>query len=471
MRRARAVPAAEFAASAAALLLACAMAPAPARAQAQAPAQAPTRVPAQPSAAAPDTLALTLEEALTRARQASPALGRATALQEAAAATLRGARAERLPQLDLSAVYTRQSDVPELTVTLPGLGTQTLFPNIPENSRTRVGFWLPLFTGGRIAGQVDAAAGDWDAAGSDVGTAGADIALESATAYWTLVSAREAERVMSTAVDTYEAHARDARNRETLGLAARNEVLAVEVVRDRAELARLEASQRARVAQANLQRLLGVSGTTGLAAREPLDRLVPVAPSVDSLVVAALSSRSERTALAARAEAAQARVRATRGARWPQLLASGGYDYANPNRRILPQQAKWEDSWDVAVSLSLNVFDGGRISSSVARAAAQGEAVRFALRDLDERIRLDVTERALELASARQSVAVASRALASAQESRRVATDRYREGMMPSSELLDAETALLRAGLDYTEARARLQLAAAQLERAVGGGR
>ena len=38
--------------------------------------------------------------------------------------------------------------------------------------------------------------------------------------------------------------------------------------------------------------------------------------------------------------------------------------------------------------------------------------------------------------------------------------------MIASSELLDAETALLRAGLDRTSARAQLRLAQAQLDRA-----
>ena len=49
-----------------------------------------------------------------------------------------------------------------------------------------------------------------------------------------------------------------------------------------------------------------------------------------------------------------------------------------------------------------------------------------------------------------------------------MAQDRYREGVIPSSELLDAETALERAELARTEAMASLRLAAAGLDRAVG---
>jgi len=56
----------------------------------------------------------------------------------------------------------------------------------------------------------------------------------------------------------------------------------------------------------------------------------------------------------------------------------------------------------------------------------------------------------------------------SAAESRRVAADRYREGVLASSELLDAELALERAALARTEAQAALRISAASLDRAVG---
>ncbi|HSN89282.1 MAG TPA: TolC family protein, partial [Thermoanaerobaculia bacterium] len=60
------------------------------------------------------------------------------------------------------------------------------------------------------------------------------------------------------------------------------------------------------------------------------------------------------------------------------------------------------------------------------------------------------------------------RNLEAARENLRVAQDRYREGVIPSSDLLDAETLLLRAGLDQTDAATRIRVALANLDRAVG---
>jgi len=79
-----------------------------------------------------------------------------------------------------------------------------------------------------------------------------------------------------------------------------------------------------------------------------------------------------------------------------------------------------------------------------------------------------VTQQALVLRTAAMRLRVAERAVASAAESQRVASERYHAGVIPSSELTDAEIAHERASLNQTEARAALRLAAAGLERAVG---
>ena len=57
------------------------------------------------------------------------------------------------------------------------------------------------------------------------------------------------------AVTSYEAHITDAQHRVEYGVAARNEVLAVQVERDRAELARLQAENAAAISEADLLRL------------------------------------------------------------------------------------------------------------------------------------------------------------------------------------------------------------------------
>jgi outer membrane protein len=451
------------------------------------------------------TLRLTVGEALARARDASAHLAELRSLAAAAGAGLTGARAERLPKIDASASYTRQSDVPELRLTLPGLGTETVFPNIPDNYRGHLGLELPLYTSGRIANTVTANAQQLTAANQDVHQGRADVEQETATAYWSLVTARDSERVLAESLADYDAHLKESRDRRDVGMAASNEVLAVQVQREQAELARLQAASSAAVANANLLRLLDLPPDTRIDPVEPLaePRPSPPAPPLSpppaqplsplpaqplspppagaagpvqatadeppaALVAAAEAARPEIVALRSRIAASHANAAATRSGLWPQANLSAGYDYANPNPRILPLEPRWKGSWSVGAVVSLSLFDGGRTAAAAAQIDAQADALGHRLEDLERRVRLEVTQRLLELVTARQAAGVAGANLDSARENVRVARDRYHAGVIPSSELLDAETALLRAGLDRTSALAQVRVALANLERAAG---
>lgn len=427
-----------------------------------------------PTRPEPSLVRLTVEEAVAGALAASPRLARLSAQQTASEAQSRAARAGRLPQVDVSAAYQRRSEIPELTIFAPTSDPSvpieriTVFPNIQDNWRLRGAVALPLYTGGRIGGQIQAADQGRLAAQEDLRAARADLVLETKTAYWSLLTARESVRVLQESMKAYDAHLRDAANRERLGMAARNEVLAVQVERDRVELDRLRAAAAADVAEANLRRLLDLPAAARVEPAEMLAAPTPARPDLEALVAEAEAARPERRATAARAAAADATVGVERAARLPQLALSGGYTYANPNRDIVPPTADWADTWDVGVGLSWSVFDGGRRSAGEARARAQADAARELLRELDLGIRLEITQRVLELRTAGARLAVAERSVESAAESRRVAGERYREGVIPSSELLDAEVAHERAALARTEALAALRLAAAGLDRAAG---
>ncbi len=416
------------------------------------------------TAAAP----LTVADAVARAREVSPQVARLRALETAASASVREAGSDRYPTLDLLAGYTRNSNLPIVALPLPDGSERVIFANIPDNWATRVQASYPLYTGGRTSSTIDAATRNRDAAASDTAAGVSDVVYETQVAYWSLAFARESERVLGETLTSYDAHIRDAENRRAVGLAAEDEVLAVRVERDRAELARLEAEKAALTAEENLRRLLDLPPDDPVALADALPREAPPDEDLESLVGAALAARPERKALEARKQAAESRASVEHSRRLPQIAASGTYDYADPNRQILPLQDIWRSSWAVSLNASFRAFDGGKAKAATARADAEAEALARQIDDFDRRVRLDVASRALEVRTARASVAVAEHQVDAARESARITRDRYREGVAPSSELLDAETRQLRAELEVASARARTATAVASLDRAVG---
>lgn len=426
-------------------------------------------LPSRAQEAQTSVVRLSLSEALQRSREHSAHLRSLGARQEAAAASLRGARAERLPQLDLYAAYARHSNVPELVITAPGLGTRTVFPNIPDVYRTRAQVTLPLWTGGRVAGGIDSASHARDAAARDLEAGRSDLILDVAIGYWDLVTAREALRVLREALGAYESHLADARNRKEVGMAANNEVLAVQVDRDRAELQRLVAERAARIANAGLLRLTGLPEGSVI---EPTEGLEPAGTEPEealaTLVSEALAARPDLAALRARALSLESSARIAQAATRPQVSAQAGYDYASPNMRVLPMTDAWKGTWSVELEMSLTPWDGGRTAAAAAVTRAEAEALRHELEEAERSARLEVEARLLDLRTAEATSTVAERNRMAADENVRVTRDRYREGLALSSELLDAESQLLRAGLDQTQAGTQRRLARARLDRALG---
>jgi len=419
-----------------------------------------------PVAAEATPVRLSLAEAVEQALSVSARLRELEQLRVAAGADFDGARAGRLPTADIAAGYTRRSDIDEFLIPQAPGQPPIGFLNLPNNYVLAARANLPIYAGGRITGRIDAARESEQAAGLDVEASRRALVLETEAAYWGLVTARESEKVLREGLAAFESHLNDAHNRERFGLAARNEVLAVEVERERAELRRLRAENAAEVAEANLVRLLQLPPDAVVEPTEALESRPPVQEEREALVSRALDARPERAGLLARVRAAEASVRVARAAGLPQAGLTAGYLYSNPNRNFVPPDEEWRSSWDVGVEVSMRVFDGGRTSASVARAQAQVEALRQRLADVERFIRLEVTQAHLEVRMAHAGIRVADQAVTAGRENHRVSADRYREGVIPSSELLDAATALLEAGLEQTRALADARLAAAELDRA-----
>ena len=78
--------------------------------------------------------------------------------------------------------------------------TAIIYPDIPDNWRTRVDMQWPVYTFGRFESMERAARSEAAAAGKDVATFTADVRLDAARAFWALVTATESVRVVEEAL-------------------------------------------------------------------------------------------------------------------------------------------------------------------------------------------------------------------------------------------------------------------------------
>jgi outer membrane protein len=412
---------------------------------------------------------MTLADAQARAIAASHRLAEAREREAAAAASAASRAVADQPVVSASAGYTRTNHVIPFTVPgPPGLPPRILYPDAPNNYRTRLDLQWPIYSGGRADALERAARAEAEAVEAEVAVAQTDLRLEVARAFWALVTARATVGVLEQGVARAQAHVAEVRQRFAAGLVPPNEVASAEAQESRSRMLLIEARNQRDVSLADLARLTGLDLSQAIEPAAVLDAAGAESSALDSLLAEAREARSERRALERRIEAAEEQQAAVAALRRPSVAVAGGVDYARPNPRIFPREDRWQDSWDIGVNVGWTLWDSGRTSHDVAVAAHTAAATRQRLAEFDSVLGLEVRQRLLDIDSGRAAISAATDAVRAAAEARRVVAERYRAGVITQTEVLDAEFALLQAELDRTRALAGIRLAEARLARALG---
>jgi len=416
------------------------------------------------SAAAQTPVRLDLPESIARGLAASHRLAEAVARQSAAEAVTDQRQAASMPQVSLQAGYMRTNHVDEFGIP----GGQIIYPDIPNNFRSRVDLQWPIYTAGRTGALTKAAGAEASAVQRDTAAARLDLKLEITRAYWAVITGNASVTVVQQALDLIGAHLNDVRNQLNVGLVPPNDVLSVEAQQAREQGLLIQAQNVADTAAVDFRRLVGLAPDVPFELVDRMDAPTPVPGAIPALIDAARASRPERQALQVRLEAAADRFTAADAGRFPVVATAAGYDVARPNPKIFPRELAVKPSWDASINVNWSVFDGGRVRAEIAEAAATRTAAEERLRDFDLSIDAEVRRSLNDLTSAQAAIPASEAGVRSAAEARRVVAERFAAGVATNTDVMDAQSALLAAELERTRALANAKLAEARLERALG---
>ena len=411
---------------------------------------------------------LTLDDAHARAMAASHRLAEARAREAAARSVVTARQAAERPLVSASAGYTRTNHVTEFTVPGPTGVPRVLYPDVPDNYRTRVDLQWPIYTGGRTDALERAASAEAQAVAAEVTTAAADLRLEVSRAFWALVTARATAGVLQQGVARAQEHLREVRERFDAGLIPPNEVAAAEAQEARARMLLIEAQNQRDSSAADLARLTDLPPDQAIEPAASLDVSTFAPPHIDAMIADARARRAERLAIERRIAAAESQREAVAAGRRPTVAIAGGVDYARPNPRIFPRADRWDESWDIGVNVGWMLWDGGRTAADLATASHLTTAARQRLAEFDSLLAVDIRQRTLDIDSGQAAVAAAEESIRAAAEAHRVVTERYRAGVSTQTEVLDAQLMLMQAELDRTRALAGVRLSEARLARTIG---
>lgn len=415
---------------------------------------------------------LTLEEAEARALTRNRQISASAYSAEAAGQQVGAASASLYPSLDASANYNHSADIGAMggstVVNNPGSGLNVPLVVQGNDGSTSVRDTLSTTLTLRQTlvdptrrHDLEAARQGEQAALSTLDQTRQDVLLQVRQRFFDVYIDQVIVDIRRDTVENRQQRLEQAQGLYRAGSRARIDVASAETDLAQARLALLRAQTQLDVDWIRFNVAMGAPEDTRYQlvldeARETVPELVP-----DRLLETALAWRPELRQLEARLKAQIERLEAVYAGRLPTLGATASLGGSG-------QPTPLDGSWSAGLSVNWSVFDGmlSRYQAGEARATARSLAEQL------EQQRLTVyQEVATQTVAVRQAAAqrdAAEVALASARESYRLASARYKVGVGSAIEVSDAELSLATAQSEVANAAHALRNARAQLERAVG---
>jgi len=416
-----------------------------------------------------------LADCISQALGKNPSLQISEAKLQAAEARSSEAATSLLPQLRLSGRAAELSKIDPFGLTLgPPINlSMILFPSITENYSLKLTLQQPLFTGFKLQKNLEMAELNASATREDLTKDQSDLVLNVITAYWSLYRTVKIEEVIQQSVEQMSEHLKDVKNLLQQGMATDADVMKVQVQCSDVKVKQIEAKNAIRLAEMALNSMIRNSLATEIV---PIDTPI-ISPNLTGTLLdenlsrlqsLAMDRRPERKSMQFRRDMSSAGVAAAKSGWYPQIFLAANYDYARPNQRIIPPKDQWDGTWDVGVTFQWNIWDWYATAHQTAQAEALLRQSEAGIVQLEDAVVLDVAQQYYSAQTAREKVEVAFGGMEQAQESYRMTSEKYKNGLTSNTELLDAETALLQAKLTHTQAVVDYTLALARLKKAVG---
>lgn len=400
----------------------------------------------------------TLEQAWNSAIANNHRIKAAQASTSAYDQQLYAAEGQRLPSVNLNAGYTQLSVNPAAKAEFAGGSAQ--FPVSQDRYfKTQAMVTVPLYSSGVVSHNINAAEATLEAAKQTEASTVLDLKMQIAEAYIAVLRSEGSLQVATSHVASMVAHSKDANNRFSQGIVARNDVLAATVEQANAQQKVVQVSNQIDIAKARYNQLLN----RNLAAEVKLIPHFPKLPqgSLKELSDTALKQRPELNVLTQQIESLEQQAQSVSSGLLPQISVNGGYQYEQNRYQV------HEGMWMVNIGMQWKLFDGSTRHKSDA-IVRQAIALKEQSDELMSIIGLQVRQAWLDTQETQKRIEVAKQTIAQANENLKVSTDRYQQGLATNTELLKAEDLRTVAHDNLNNAQHDLALATLRLRYALG---
>ena len=416
------------------------------------------------SAFAGETVQLNLDDAMQRAFQTNPTISIAGYQLDSARASYNAARQSR--GVSISASHQTQrgghndNDVKKLNAS--GAWTGEYYKAIGNNHSNALTASLPIFTGGKLSGQIEQAKANYKYNEVGVQRTYNEMRSTVTNGYFNMLQADNLQKLNAESVTRLEDHLKNVQAQYDVGVVAKVDVLRSQVELANAKQTLIQAENSYQIAEANMNKIVGLPMDTNL----QLDNLLVYTAydrTMEDCLAYAAEHRPELMQAKYNVDAAKGALKVARSGHMPQVSASASQAWSSES---------WpgddNGNWGVGVNVSLNVFDTGVTLSKIHGAEADLKKAEETYRDTVDSVNLDVRSNYLGLREAEKRINTTKLAVEQADEDYRIAQLRYMSGVGTNTDVLDAQVALTQAKTNYTQALYDYNTSKTDLETSIG---
>jgi outer membrane protein len=384
-------------------------------------------------------------------------------------------RAVALPQLTAGGQYkdTEPAAIESIPIQLP---PPRAFDQAHQSWSAGFQLVQTIYGGGKLFAAIKAARLTKEQAVAQLQTVIQDTLLNTRTAYYDALLAREQITVHEASVKLLQNELDDEQRRYKAGTVPEFNVLRAEVQLANERPLLIQARNSFRIAKNNLSNALGYNLPTNIWEDIPMkfsDKLdaAPYQVDLPSAIANAVENRSELVALRKTVDLQKLNIVSARSGYKPQLQVFAGYNWFNAQYAVSPPPLELNQDfhgYDAGAQVSWDIFDGMLTRGKVIQAQANYEKSKNDLTDETRQIELQVRTAYSDFVEAKEVLDSQKTVQAEAEEARREAKARFDAGTGTQLDVLDAETSLTQARATNVQALHDYDTARARLERAIG---
>lgn len=335
----------------------------------------------------------------------------------------------------------------------------------------------PIYMGGKIRAYNKITEYAEQASGTIYDKTLQDIIVDVDEAYWNLVALHSKKKLAEGYKTLVEKLESDVEQLVKEGMATKADLLSVKVKVNEAGVTLIQVNNGIELSRMNLCRICGLDMDEPIDVEDNMDNKTSIADfddnvdmsnqSADYMVQQAEGNRKELQALELQIKIYDEKIKLARAEYLPKVALMGGYLASNPSV-FNSFERKMKGLWNVGITLNVPILTWGDRSYKVKAAKAEACMHRYETEEVKEKIELQVNQCRQKLQESQERYQTTLRSVDEAEENLRYANHGMKEGVITLSNVMEAQTAWLKAKSEWVNAQVDVRLANLYLKKAIG---